>query len=127
MIARQVLRDLLDVEAKVALHLQRLQLGLGADGDRERLRLALAQDAHRDLLTGLRARDQALQVAEILFLLGLLLHLSVTFSSLEEKVRVLAEEVALQRSDSPQAGASIEEPDQRQDEADPSGEDGRHD
>ena len=76
---------------------------------------------------GIASGTTLLFLFAILFLLGLLLHLSVTFSSLEEKVRVLAEEVALQREDSPQAGAPVGEPDQREHQPDPPGEDGSDD
>lgn len=68
---------------------------------------------------GIASGTTLLFLFAILFLLGLLLHLSVTYSSLEEKVRMLAEEVALQRADSVEVGAPIEEPDEGHDEPDP--------
>jgi hypothetical protein len=68
---------------------------------------------------GIASGTTLLFLFAILFLLGLLLHLSVTYSSLEEKVRTLTEEVALQRADSLEAGAPIEEPDEGHDEPDP--------
>ncbi len=51
---------------------------------------------------GIRSGTTTLFLAAILFLLGLILHLSVIISSLEEKVRDLAEAVALAAAEADQ-------------------------
>ena len=61
---------------------------------------------------GIESGTTTLFLAAILFLLGLILHLSVIISGLEEKVRDLAEAVALT-----EAAAPVEPTDDRQDEA----------
>lgn len=71
---------------------------------------------------GIASGTTVLFLVAIFFLLGLMLHLSVTVSTLEEEVRTLAEEVALARADSLEAEAPVHQADERQDEAQPGGE-----
>ncbi len=52
---------------------------------------------------GIRSGTTTLFLAAILFLLGLILHMSVIISNLEEKVRDLAEAVALDRAEREEA------------------------
>ena len=72
---------------------------------------------------GIRSGTTTLFAAAILFLVGLILHLSVLVSAHEEKVRDLAEDVALLRAEvedltgSGQPGPPVEPPHQGQDEA----------
>ncbi len=61
---------------------------------------------------GIAEGTTTLFLLAILFLLGLILHMSVTISVLEERVRTLAEEVALTRADSVEAPAPVEEADE---------------
>ncbi len=61
---------------------------------------------------GIESGTTTLFLAAILFLLGLILHLSVIISSLEEKVRDLAEAVALAEAD-----PRVPPPDEGQNEA----------
>ncbi len=70
---------------------------------------------------GIESGTTTLFLAAILFLLGLILHLSVIISGLEEKVRDLAEAVALSEADRAEASAQpaplVAPPDDGQDEA----------
>jgi hypothetical protein len=67
---------------------------------------------------GIESGTTTLFLAAILFLLGLILHLSVIISGLEEKVRDLAEAVALAEVDaSADSVPAVAPPDDRQDEA----------
>ena len=59
---------------------------------------------------GIESGTTTLFLAAILFLLGLILHLSVIISSLEEKVRDLAEAVALATADREEGSGSSAEP-----------------